>query len=168
MKYYLLTIFLFLTSFVQGQNLRLDRDDIPAYVIKNESDTIGIIFSVKNVQKIDKDLELLEYFEKLSSQVDTTQYYYISLIEDLNEKVELQKYKIINLTSENLKKDDMIRKLKKDIALSDTTIINKNKEIGNLNGIIIEKDEEIQKQRNWKIGTMIGGSVLLILVLIFN
>lgn len=168
MKYYLLTIFLFLTSFVHSQNLRLDRDDIPAYVIKNESDTIGIVFSVESVQKIDKDLELLEYFEKLSSQVDTTQYYYVSLVEDLSEKIELQKYKIINLTSENFKKDDMIKKLKKDIALSDTTIINKNKEIGNLNGIIIEKDGEIQKQRNWKIGTMIGGSVLLILVLIFN
>jgi|694.fasta_scaffold33896_15 hypothetical protein len=168
MKYHLLTIFLFLTTFVQGQNLRLDRDDIPAYVIKNVSDTIGIVFSIDNVQKIDKDLEVLEYFEKLNSQVDTAQYYYISLIEDLGEKVELQKYKIINLTSENFKKGEMIRKLKKDIALSDTTIVNKNKEIDNLNGIIIEKDDEIQKQRNWKIGTMIGGGVLLILVLIFG
>jgi hypothetical protein len=168
MKYQLLTIFLFLTTFVQGQNLRLDRDDIPAYVIKNVSDTIGIVFSIDNVQKIDKDLEVLEYFEKLNSQVDTAQYYYISLIEDLGEKVELQKYKIINLTSENFKKGEMIRKLKKDIALSDTTIVNKNKEIDNLNGIIIEKDDEIQKQRNWKIGTMIGGGVLLILVLIFG
>lgn len=168
MKYYLLTIFLFLTSFVQGQNLRLDRDDIPAYVIKNESDTIGIIFSVENVQKIDKDLELLEYFEKLSSQVDTTQYYYVSLVEDLNEKIELQRYKIINLVTENFKKDELIKKLRQDLSLSDTTIVNKDKEINNLNGIIIEKDEEIQKQRNWKIGTMIGGSVLLILVLIFG
>jgi hypothetical protein len=168
MKYQLLTIFLFLTTFVQGQNLRLDRDDIPAYVIKNVSDTIGIVFSIDNVQKIDKDLEVLEYFEKLNSQVDTAQYYYISLIEDLGEKVELQKYKIINLTSENFKKGEMIRKLKKDIALSDTTIVNKNKEIDNLNGIIIEKDDEIQKQRNWRIGTMIGGGVLLILVLIFG
>jgi anaerobic ribonucleoside-triphosphate reductase len=126
------------------------------------------VFSIDNVQKIDKDLEVLEYFEKLNSQVDTAQYYYISLIEDLGEKVELQKYKIINLTSENFKKGEMIRKLKKDIALSDTTIVNKNKEIDNLNGIIIEKDDEIQKQRNWRIGTMIGGGVLLILVLIFG
>lgn len=168
MKYYLLTIFLFLTSFVQGQNLRLDRDDIPAYVIKNESDTIGIIFSVENVQKIDKDLELLEYFEKLSSQVDTTQYYYVSLVEDLSEKIELQKYKIINLVTENFKKDELVKKLRQDLSLSDSTIVNKDKEINNLNDIIIEKDEEIQKQRNWKIGTMIGGSVLLILVLIFG
>jgi len=168
MKYYLLTIFLFLTSFVQGQNLRLDRDDIPAYVIKNESDTIGIVFSVENVQKIDKELELLEYFEKLNSQLDTTQYYYLSLIRDLGDKIELQKYKIVNLSTENFKKNELIKKLKKDLSLSDSTIVNKDKEINNLNDIIIEKDEEIQKQRNWKIGTMIGGGVLLILVLIFG
>ena len=168
MKYYLLTIFLFLTSFVHSQNLRLDRDDIPAYVIKNESDTIGIVFSVESVQKIDKDLELLEYFEKLSSQVDTTQYYYISLIEDLGEKIELQKYKIINLVTENFKKDELIKKLRQDLSLSDTTIVNKDREINNLNKIIIEKDEEIQKQKGLRKGITILGSVIIVLILIFS
>jgi hypothetical protein len=168
MRNILSILFLFLVSFGYSQNIRLDRNEIPAYVIKNQSDTLGIIFSIENVQKIDKDLELLEYIEKLNSQVDTAQYYYVSLINDLSEKVELQKYKILNLTSETFKKDELIKKLKIDIALSDTTIVNKNIEINNLNTIIVEKDEEIQKQKNLKIGAIIGGSILVLLVLIFG
>jgi hypothetical protein len=168
MRNILSILFLLLVSFGYCQNIRLDRDELPAYVIKNQSDTLGIIFSVENVQKIDKDLELLEYIEKLNSQVDTVQYYYVSLINDLNEKVELQKYKIINLTSEIFKKDELIKKLRKEIALSDTTIVNKNIEINNLNTIIVEKDEEIQKQKNLKIGAIVGGSILVLLVLIFG
>jgi hypothetical protein len=168
MRNILSILFLLLVSFGYCQNIRLDRDELPAYVIKNQSDTLGIIFSVENVQKIDKDLELLEYIEKLNSQVDTVQYYYVSLINDLNEKVELQKYKIINLTSETFKKDELIKKLRKEIVLSDTTIVNKNIEINNLNTIIVEKDEEIQKQKNLKIGAIVGGSILVLLVLIFG
>jgi len=168
MRNILSILFLFLVSFGYSQNIRLDRNEIPAYVIKNQSDTLGIIFSIENVQKIDKDLELLEYIEKLNSQVDTAQYYYVSLINDLSEKVELQKYKILNLTSETFKKDELIKKLKIDIALSDTTIVNKDTEINNLNTIIIEKDEEIQKQKNLKIGAIVGGSILVLLVLIFG
>jgi hypothetical protein len=85
-----------LSSFGQYENIRIDRPELPAYLIANESDTIGIVFTILDVQKIDKNLELLEYMEKVNAKIDTSQYYYISLVGDLEMKVELQKNKIIN------------------------------------------------------------------------
>lgn len=162
-------ILLFSVLIIYSQDkVRLDRDEIPAYVIKNETDTLGIIFSIENVQKIDKNLELLEYIEKLNSQVDTVQYYYLSLINDLGQKIELQKYKIINLTSENFKKDEIIKKLKKDIELSDKVNENKNSEIDNLNDIISEQNKEINKQKTLKTIAIIGGVMLSLLTIIFG
>lgn len=153
-----------LSSFGQYKNLRLDRPDLPAYLIANESDTVGIVFTILDVQKIDKNLELLEYMEKVNSKIDTSQYYYISLVGDLEMKVELQKNKIINLVSQSLIKDKMIDDLKSQLRLSDEKSKNLQDVSDNKDLIIGEKDREIKKQKTLKFiyGTLgLIGMVLI-------
>ena len=155
---------LFLSSFGQYENIRIDRPELPAYLIANESDTIGIVFTILDVQKIDKNLELLEYMEKVNSKIDTSQYYYISLVGDLEMKVELQKNKIINLVSQSLIKDRMIDDLKSQLKLSDEKSKNLQDVSDNKDSIIGEKDKEIGKQKTLKFiyGTLgVIGMVLI-------
>lgn len=160
-----LGLFLGLGVFGQEyQNLRLDRPELPAYLIANQNDTIGIVFTILDVQKIDKNLELLEYMEKVNTKIDTTQYYYVSLIGDLELKVELQKNKILNLVSQGLIKDKMIDDLKSQIKLSDEKAKNLQDESDNKDVIIREKDDEIGKQKTLKFifGTLgVIGMVLI-------
>jgi hypothetical protein len=161
----ILGIFLGLMVFSQDyKNLRLDRPDLPAYLIANETDTIGIVFTILDVQKIDKNLELLEYMEKLTSKIDTTQYYYISLVGDLELKVELQKNKILNLISQGIVKDKMIEDLKSQIKLSSEKSKNLEEVVDNKDKIIKEKDEEIGKQKTLKYVFGILGVIGIILV----
>jgi hypothetical protein len=161
----ILGIFLGLMVFSQDyKNLRLDRPDLPAYLIANETDTIGIVFTILDVQKIDKNLELLEYMEKLTSKIDTTQYYYISLVGDLELKVELQKNKILNLISQGVIKDKMIEDLKSQIKLSSEKSKNLEEVVDNKDKIIKEKDEEIGKQKTLKYVFGILGVIGIILV----
>jgi hypothetical protein len=153
-----------LSSFGQYENIRIDRPELPAYLIANESDTIGIVFTILDVQKIDKNLELLEYMEKVNAKIDTSQYYYISLVGDLEMKVELQKNKIINLVSQSLIKDRMIDDLKSQLKLSDEKSKNLQDVSDNKDSIIGEKDKEIRKQKTLKFiyGTLgLIGMVLI-------
>lgn len=157
---------LFLSSFGQYENIRIDRPELPAYLIANESDTIGIVFTILDVQKIDKNLELLEYMEKVNSKIDTSQYYYISLVGDLEMKVELQKNKIINLVSQSLIKDRMIDDLKSQLKLSDEKSRNLQDVSDNKDSIIGEKDKEIRKQKTLKFIYGILGVVGVVLIAI--
>lgn len=146
------------------KNIRLDRPELPAYLIANESDTIGIVFTILDVQKIDKSLELLEYMEEINTKIDTTQYYYISLIGDLELKVDLQRHKILNLISQGAIKDRMIEDLKSQIKLSDEKSKNLQEVSDNKDLIIKEKDDEIGKQKTLKFIYGILGVIGIILV----
>ena len=109
-------------------------------------------------------MELLEYMEKVNAKIDTSQYYYISLVGDLEMKVELQKNKIINLVSQSLIKDRMIDDLKSQLKLSDEKSKNLQDVSDNKDSIIGEKDKEIRKQKTLKFiyGTLgLIGMVLI-------
>ena len=117
---FLILIFIFIKSTIlfgqsKYENIRLSRDNFPSYVIANESDTLGIIFTISDVQKIDNKLELLEYLEGRTNKLDTTLYYYVSLSEDLELKNELLKSKVVDLTSKISTKDSTISDLKSRI-----------------------------------------------------
>lgn len=166
MKKILLLILLligFNTSAQVYDNLRLDRKELPAYLIANENDTIGIVFTINDVQKIDRNLELLEYMEKSQAKIDTTLYYYTSLNSDLEKKIQLQTGKILNFISQSIVRDRMIEDLKSDIKKADETINNLNKISKNKDSIIEEKDKEIKKQKGLKF---LFGSVGLIIIVV--
>lgn len=150
------------------QNLRLDRPDFPAYLIANESDTVGIVFTVENVQKIDRNLEVLEYLEKNQQTLDTVQYYTASLVDNLEQKIDYQKYQIINLISQSLMKDGLITNLR-DQLKEKNLIIARNDTIQENNKLIIkEKDKEIKKQKTIKWVSILAGSAIIITLIILS
>jgi hypothetical protein len=154
MRYLILIVALINSLFTMGQsigkkydNIRLDRPTLPAYVIANESDTIAIAFTISDVQKIDKNLELLEYLEDRSGKIDTTLYYYVSLVGDLEIKVDLLKTKVLNLSSQSVIKDSMISDLKSQIGDYQIKDSNNKGIIENQKEIIDMKDHEVKKQK---------------------
>ena len=165
---FLILIFIFIKStllFGQSkyENIRLSRDNFPSYVIANESDTLGIIFTISDVQKIDNKLELLEYLEGRTNKLDTTLYYYVSLSEDLELKNDLLKSKVVDLTSKISKKDSTISDLKSRV-LELTKLDIKNQEIKkNDNVIIDEKDKQIKKEKT--IRKLITAAAVILLII---
>lgn len=137
-----------MSSFSQVyENIRMDREDLPCYLVANESDTLGILFSIPDVQVMDKNLELLEYLEKRSSKIDTTVYYYISLVGDLELKNNLLKDKLVTTLSKDNIKDDIINGLKSQISSLNIEKIGTDTIITNNESIIKSKDKEIKKQK---------------------
>ncbi len=165
MKNILLFIFIIISIISKSQNqyeyenLRLDRPDLPAYLIANVSDTIGIVFTIENVQKIDKNLEVLEYMESQQSQIDTTEFFFTSLVSDLETKIDIQKHKIMNLISQSLVKEGLITNLRSQMEEKNGTISRKDTEISNLNKIITNDKKEIKKQKFLKWVSIVGGVI---------
>ncbi len=159
-KILLLILIIFpIFSFSQYENIRMDRNEIPCYILANESDTLGVIFSVPDVQKIDKSLELLEYLEKRSYKIDTTLYYYVSLTGDLELKNNLLNDKLDEIMSRESIKDITIGDLKSKIEKFELGELSSNAIIKNL-----EKDN--RKQRLLKVLYPVGVALVSVLTII--
>ena len=155
-------------SFSVFGQFRIDRNELPAYVITNDNDTIGIVFSIEDVQKIDKSLQLLESVEKLNINLDSTKFYYVSLVDNMDQKIFLQKTKIINLTTQILDRDNIINNLKLTIAKNDTIILNNGIVMDNMDTMIEQRDKEIKKQKRLKGLAILSGAVVVLLLIVFN
>lgn len=165
----LVTMLFTLSSFSQDSrysNLRMDRMELPCYVIANDSDTIGVLFSIPDVQKIDRNLEVLEYLEKKSTKIDTTMFYYVSLVGDLELKNTLLKSKIMNMISQDRIKDDMMIDLKSQIQILESQKSGLEK-VNQINESIIGiKNKEIKKQKTLKGLFALAGVVAVIVTVV--
>ena len=170
MKYLFLLISLTYSIFSMGQygNIRLDRNNFPSYIIANDSDTIGIAFTILDVQKIDKGLQILEYLEKKSNKMDTTLYYYVSLVGDLEMKIDLQKIKIDNISSQMAISEEMINDLKSQISILKESETKSNLIIKNKDTIIDSQKDEIKKQKFLKSLCLTVGGVPIITLTILS
>lgn len=173
MKYILSLILAISSLFSIGQvgkkydNIRLDRSLLPAYILANENDTIGIAFSIYDVQKIDKSLQVLEYLETRSTKIDTTLFYYISLVGDLDIKIGLLNTKVSDLQSDGIIKDSMIKDLQERLSILIETNM-KNEKISKNKDIIIENQKkDIKKQKFLKTLYLgIGTTIVIILTVL--
>ncbi len=169
---YLFSLVLFIYSIFSVaqetyENIRLDRKTLPSYIIANLNDTIGIAFTISDVQKIDKSLEVLEYLENRSSKIDTTLYYYISLVGDLELKNDLQKTKIENISSQMVISTGMIEDLKSQISTLKESEKKSDEIISNKDKIITTQKDEIKKQKFLKsLFLTIGGVVIITLTVL--
>ena len=161
MKYLATLFFLFQTIFLFGQDQRLDRETLPAYLIQGESDTLGIVFAINDVQKIDTKLELLEHLEKLNSKLDTTLFYYVSLTNSQNDKIKLLTHKVVNLTSQKLKNEDIIINLREELRLSNDIIMEKDVIISIKDRVIKEYEKELNKEK-----TKFNLTAILVIILV--
>lgn len=161
MKKFLFTLILFLSTFV----VRAQVSDLPKYYVVN-GDTLGIILTVQQVQKLDNDVELLELFKQLQLDCENLKTHYVKIINELEEKVTLMEVSIKDLTNKSKEQDDLINNLKTQISncennikLCDSIVKNKDNEIKVLKG-------EVIKQQLRKGLSLVGNAVLTIILVV--
>lgn len=114
MKKILLLITLLLTfSFAFSQKSQPSMD-FPQYYIKN-GDTLGIIISLEQAQKIDNDYDMLELLKNYKLSFEKLDSAYIVVIDNLKQQVAVLNLKISNLEGIIKLKDSQIDNLKEQI-----------------------------------------------------
>lgn len=158
MRNFLFFLLLFISSLLEAQKLVLLRETLPSIIVDGE-DTVGVGFSLTDAREIDKKLEVLHYTEILNGKIDTMEFNYITLINDLKVKNTLFKNKIVSFISENGKKDEIISNLNRNIALCD--------EQSSLKDSIISNNEKtIKTLKKEKKIFIFGGAALVVLLLL--
>jgi len=152
----LLLNFFILTTF--GQTI-FQKEDLPQYYIQN-GDTIGILLTVEQVQKLDNNTELLTLFEKLSIKCDSLDAYYVKVINNMNDKIGLLDVKIGNITEQNKKQDDIITKLKEQILIKESQLGLCEKQRSNDSTIIKDLKKDLRKS---KFKNILGWSAMGVL-----
>lgn len=159
MKYFLTLIisFLILNSSLAQYKIDIDslpNQDLPTWFI-HKGDTVGLVFSIQQVQKMDSDLELLSWLEKKGFTCDSTISAYIKVIDEYDRQVTILKTNISELTDQVKDKDSQIKKLnilidnyKRDLDLAKNQIKDFEKIVSNNNTRITN----LKIQRNLSIG----------------
>lgn len=158
---------MFVSYFTKAQN---DYKDLPKYFIV-DNDTIGIILSVDQAQKIDNDLEILNLFETLSLECDSLDTYYVKIINGLDEIILVHEVKIKNLMDKNKIQGEEILKLKTMIAYRETQLEISNYQKTNDSIRIKILEEDISKLKKKNVVTFISGvtiAVVFVLSLFLN
>jgi hypothetical protein len=91
------------------------KEDLPQYFVQN-GDTIGVLLTVEQVQKLDNNSELLGLFEKLSIKCDSLDTYYIGVINKMNDKIAVLNVKISKQDEAIKKQDDMVKDVKNQLT----------------------------------------------------
>lgn len=115
MKRLLLTLGLILTVMLGFSQSSFVKADLPQYYIQN-GDTIGILMTVDQVQKLDNNSELLGLFEKLSIKCDSLDTYYVGVINNMNDKITILNFKVRKQEEAMKKQDNMGNDLKSQVA----------------------------------------------------
>lgn len=146
MKNLILFFTLIFTSLIcDAQNRQL-----PDYLIEG-GDTIGIILSIEQVQKLDNNTELLKLFKQLQIDCDNLEGYYVSIINECNQQIALLEASNSSLTQQGSKKDELITNQEKrldncskDSLLVSKELKNKDEEIK-----LLKKDLTKEKFKKW-------------------
>ena len=115
MKNIILTLSLLLSFMLGFSQTSFVKQDLPQYFVQN-GDTIGILLTVDQVQKLDNNSELLGLFEKLSIKCDSLDTYYIGVINIMNDKIAILNLKISKQDEAMEKQDDIIKDVKAQLA----------------------------------------------------
>ncbi len=138
--------------------------DIPKYLVgytdTDRIDTIGIILTVEQAQKIDNDLELLDLYKQVHTNCDSTVKFLIQVVDDYKKMTLLaqQTFKAYELTNKDLKLQ--IDNLNKQVAIKEKQISTKNDIIKSKDDIIDIDKLQIKHLKQQKTGLMIGGITL--------
>ncbi len=146
-------------------SLSVKSQDLPKYFIEN-GDTIGIIISIEQAQKLNKDSELLTLFRQLNVDCDKLDISYVKVINSLDQKVALLEFNNKNLKSLNLKNDSLVKNLQEQV---NTVTENKNLCDEQL-GLKKEENEilknQLKKEKFRKFLSISGNVALTVVVLL--
>jgi hypothetical protein len=150
-------------TFSQGDSTQIQEYPKP-YIV--DGDTIGGILTIDQLQKIDKDKDLLVMYKDLLSSYKETDDFSLVIIDEYQNKISVLEVKVKEMKSIEGDKDNIILKLKEKISLYEENEDSYKKKLNNKDKIIDEKDKVIKKQRNKIIWGGIGAGVAIIIVTI--
>ena len=149
-----------------------EKQELPTWFIY-KGDTVGLVFSVQQVQKIDSDLELLSWLEKKGFTCDSTITIYIKVVDEMSRQITIFKTNVDELNGKILDKEKQINNLKIQIQNQRDQIDLANKQI--IDFVKITENNNIRisnlkSQRNlWIGGGLLGtATAALITFLIFK
>jgi len=162
MKTILLFLFTFLTINLYSQSIDLD---LPRYYII-QNDTIGVILSVEQLQKIDNDLEIKNLLEKSLIDCDSLGRQYVVIMDKYEKVVTILEIKNETLENINETQNKIIVELKSKIKNYEQDLKLCDEQVSKKDEIILNQKKTINKLRWGGVGTttvLISIIVLLIL-----
>jgi uncharacterized protein YihD (DUF1040 family) len=164
MKKIFITLLIFLSYLTCiGQNTK----SFPQYYIL-EGDTVGIILSIEQAQKIDNDIEILKLLQTLSIECDSLDTYYIKIINGLEDVIVIYELKIQNLTEQSELKNQEIIKLKELISLREKQLILSDNQKKNDSLIINGLKKDITKLKTKNVVTLTTGILVSVILVFLN
>jgi uncharacterized protein YihD (DUF1040 family) len=164
MKKIFITLLIFLSYLTCiGQNTK----SFPQYYIL-EDDTVGIILSIEQAQKIDNDIEILKLLQTLSIECDSLDTYYIKIINGLEDVIVIYELKIQNLTEQSELKNQEIIKLKELISLREKQLILSDNQKKNDSLIIKGLKKDITKLKTKNVVTLTTGILVSVILVFLN
>jgi hypothetical protein len=88
--------------------------DLPQFVVVL-GDTVGILVTVNQLQKMESDVELLGLFKQLDTLNSEAEYFYINIINNMEDKITLSQNKISELMKVTGKQESMVETLKEKL-----------------------------------------------------
>jgi hypothetical protein len=173
MKKIILTFIVSLISLFAFSQDSTNRDSLkfPSWFVV-EGDTMGIIFSLEQAQKIDNDLEMKSLLEKKGYACDSTLSKFIKLVDEKTAFISSLDLKIKSLEDLLKDKDLSIDNLNSRISNLNLDVIFSNQQLTRKDGIIQNKDVQINTlkvQRAWAIGggvsALLGGILIGVLLI---
>lgn len=129
---------------------------------KQNGSVVGIVFSVKQAQQIDRDRELLELLKTLTSELETNKVASLEVInvqkqtiEAKNDQIKILEDEILDYKLDIKTRDSLENNLQTDVKYCDEQSKKKDQ-------IISNKDKEITKLKGHRL--LLGGTTLLFLV----
>ncbi len=143
-----------------------EKQELPTWFIY-KGDTVGLVFSVQQVQKIDSDLELLSWLEKKGFTCDSTITIYIKVVDEMSRQITIFKTNVDELNGKILDKEKQINNLKIQIDNKIDQIDLANKQIIDFVKITENNNRRIsnlKSQRNLWIGGGLLGTATAALI----
>ncbi len=131
------------------------------YVVDN--DTLGVVFTVEQAQKIDNDLDLLKLYEQLSGNYDKSGTQYIVIVDNMNKQIGILKVEIDGYKKVIMDKDVIIADLK-TIVENDKLVKEKyEREVKNAH----TENDNLKKQLRKSFWQKVGGGAVALAVIAF-
>lgn len=155
MKRILIIIAVMLVSFVCSA-----QEKKPYYLVV-EKDTVGVVFTVADAQKLDNDGDILKLYERLVASYDKSGIQYIKIVDKMDKEIGVLNLKIDEYKKAIADKDVVIADLKQIIhnkALSDAAY---EQQLANDKVIIQNLNKQVNRSFWQKVG---GGAIALIVI----
>jgi len=136
----------------------------PRYLVGNndnvKSDTLGIVITIKQAQKIDNDLDLLVLYKNMHVDCDSTVSFLVQVVDDYKKLnvLAVAKFKAYEIAS--LDQKNQIDNLKQQIDIKKGEIVVQKSIISDKDGIIAIDKLQIRHLKREVVGITVGGVVI--------